>query len=395
MTNEESKLFDQFHHYFPGNTDDIRVFFAPGRVNLIGEHTDYNGGYVLPAALSLGTYMITRPRKDGLYRLRSANFADQPVDFTKDTLFYLEEDGWGNYPKGVIRELQSEGVPTTGADVFYYGNLPNGAGLSSSASIGMVTAFGLSSLSRQYVDLQNLALLCQRMENNFIGVKTGIMDQFAVGYCKKDYALFLNCDTLEKEKVKLKLPSYKLVITNTNKRRGLSDSKYNERLNECQEALKVLQQVNPSWTNLSAISLEEFNHNADRLPTTLRARARHVISENARVIKSVELLKDNDLEGFGELMKASHISLRDDYEVTGQELDALFAAQSSVPGCIGTRMTGAGFGGCTVSIVAEEALEEFKRFVSASYRSEMGLDATFYVCETGNGVREIKQEVIS
>ncbi|GGE45444.1 galactokinase [Pullulanibacillus camelliae] len=389
----EQQLFDRFHHYFPGNNDDIRVYFAPGRVNLIGEHTDYNGGYVLPSALSIGTYMLIRSRKDGAFRLRSENFKEHPVDFSLNELVYIKEDDWGNYPKGIIHELMAEGVPLTGADILYYGNIPNGAGLSSSASIGMVTAYGLSKLAKFPMDKQQLAFLCQRMENHFIGVNTGIMDQFAVGLAEKNHALFLNCDTLEKEKVALNLGSYKLLITNTNKRRGLADSKYNERLEECREALKILQGINSKWTNLSQVPLSDFEANQDKLTPILRARARHVITENARVLQAVRCLQAHDLSTFGKLMEASHVSLRDDYEVTGKELDALFEAQRAVKGCIGTRMTGAGFGGCTVSIVHEKSVEAFKTTVQRIYKQQTGLEADFYICDTGDGVTERTEEV--
>ncbi|WP_188498944.1 galactokinase [Pullulanibacillus pueri] len=349
----------------------------------------------MPTALSLGTYMLVRLRQDGKYQLRSLNFKDHPVNFDEEQLVFKKEDDWGNYPKGIIKELMKESASLKGADILYYGTIPNAAGLSSSASIGMVTAFGLASLVGHPTDRQALAFLCQRMENHFIGVNTGILDQFAVGLCEKDYALFLNCDTLEKEKVALKLGNYKLVITNTNKRRGLADSKYNERLQECREALKVLQEVNPAWKTLSDISIEAFERHQSRLASIPKARARHVITENARVLDAVKALKVSDLKTFGELMKQSHRSLRDDYEVTGQELDALFDTQRQMAGCIGTRMTGAGFGGCTISIVDANTLDVFKETVSRKYNQQTGLEATFYICETGNGVREITEEVVS
>lgn len=386
------KIVTLFQHYFPGNAEGIRLFFAPGRVNLIGEHTDYNGGYVFPAALTIGTYMAVRERADQEFHLRSANFKGD-IHFSLQSLHYDREDDWGNYPKGVIRELLCYSQTIKGADIFYYGNLPNGAGLSSSASIGMVTAFGLASMNDIDLSMKELAYLCKRMENHFIGVNSGLMDQVAVGFGKKDHAVFMNCKTTEIEQVLLQLPGYKLVITNTNKRRDLADSKYNERCKECEEGLKAIQSFFPDKEVLGDLTLAEFEKVESAIfDSVVCRRIRHVVSENNRVLQTVKALERGDLLAVGREMIASHVSLRDDYEVTGKELDALFEIQNSIDGCIGSRMTGAGFGGCTVSIVKEEEIEKFKKFVTERYEQMIGLTPSFYSSDIGDGVREWKGE---
>ncbi|HEU5140969.1 MAG TPA: galactokinase [Bacillales bacterium] len=390
-----NKMIERFQHYFPGNNDGIRVFFAPGRVNLIGEHTDYNGGYVLPAALTLGTYMAVRPRQDRQFNFFSESFPNQPVSFSTQNVNFESDDPWGNYPKGVVNELLKMGMKIAGADVYYSGNIPNAAGLSSSASIGMVTAFGLTQMSGEQLPIKDLAKLIQKVENDFIGVSTGIMDQFAVGFGKKDQALFLNCRTLEYEKVPLELGDYQLVITNTNKSRGLADSKYNERRTECEQGLKEIQKVKKNIQSLGELTIDEFRNLQDNIKDSdVLRRVRHVVTENERVKLARKVLKKGDVAIFGDLMKQSHESLRDDYEVTGLELDALFNAQKEVRGCVGTRMTGAGFGGCTVSIVLSEAVPEFKKQVQEKYEQETGFVPSFYICEAGDGVKELKEVMV-
>ncbi|HEX7066385.1 MAG TPA: galactokinase [Bacillales bacterium] len=386
----EKEMIERFQHYFPGNNEEIRLFFAPGRVNLIGEHTDYNGGFVFPAALTMGTYMAARPRNDREFHLFSESFPDEPVSFSAGELHFQNEDRWGNYPKGVVRELLKN-VELSGADVYYYGNIPNGAGLSSSASIGMVTAFGLSKMAGKPFRTLQLAKLIQHVENNFIGVSTGIMDQFAVGFGRKDHALLLDCSTLEYEKVPLVLGNYRLVITNTNKRRGLADSKYNERRAECEQGLEAIRKRKKDVQSLGELSIDEFRKVQDMIEDDkVLRRVRHVVTENERVNLARKVLQKGDLVVFGELMKQSHESLRDDYEVTGPELDALFNAQKAVKGCIGTRMTGAGFGGCTISIVQNDVISKFKRQVQEAYEKETGLAPVFYTCEIGDGVKELR-----
>ncbi|MFC0187039.1 galactokinase [Fictibacillus aquaticus] len=385
----EQQLIDQFTRYFSGNTDNIRLFFAPGRVNLIGEHTDYNGGFVFPAALTIGTYMAVRQRNDGILHVRSENFPLAVSFDAKKEIGNKAEDDWANYPKGIVKELQTLGLEMSGADILYYGNIPNGAGLSSSASIGMVTAYGLSRLEGSEISELELALLCQRVENTFIGVNSGIMDQFAVGFGKRNMAVFLNCDNNEFRRIPLNIGSCKLVITNTNKRRGLADSKYNERRSECEQGLAELQQHIPGLRNLGSLSLADFEKTEHVIKDeVIRKRVRHVVTEDDRVLKAVDALEKGDLKLFGDYMKQSHLSLREDYEVTGKELDTLFVLQSQHDGCVGSRMTGAGFGGCTVSIVESERVDHFMTEVGAAYEKQTGLNADFYVCDIGDGVQE-------
>jgi len=385
-----------------GSGRDTRWFFAPGRVNLIGEHTDYNGGYVFPAALTYGTYALVRAREDHTYRFASVNYPGRVVEVPVGDLVYREEDDWANYPKGVLQQLiayeGSEGnvEKLTGADVLYYGDIPNGAGLSSSASIEMVTAYALSQIAGIAIPVIEQVKLSQRAENVFVGVNCGIMDQFAVGMGKANHAVRLNCADLSYEYAPLRLEGHKLVITNTNKRRGLADSKYNERRSECEAGLEILRGVIPDLRDLGALSLQQWeqlqHHVSDPV---IRARVQHVVSEDDRVLRAVDSLAKDDLVTFGQLMVASHVSLRDLYEVTGEELDALVEAALTVPGCIGSRMTGAGFGGCTVSLVRDEVVERFQQEVAQKYEEATGLVPTFYVCEVGDGVKEMTEEEIS
>jgi galactokinase len=388
-----TSLLEKFDQLFPASDKEKRLFFAPGRVNLIGEHTDYNGGYVFPAALTIGTEMVVREREDRTFHLASTNF-EQRVSFTLDELTYEEDDDWGNYPKGIIKELRNEGVVLKGADILYEGTIPNGAGLSSSASIGMVTAYGLAELANASISRVDLAKLCQRMENNFIGVNSGIMDQYAVGLCKEKHAIYLNTMTMHAEDVPLELHGHKIVITNTNKRRGLADSKYNERRAQCEEALRRIQTKKPDTQTLSDLTSEDLPEMEALIQDDLLyRRAKHVVTENKRTNGAKEALQNGDLAIFGKLMIGSHLSLKENYEVTGKELDALFEAQRKVEGCVGARMTGAGFGGCTVSVVKAEAVDTFKEQVTKEYEKETGLTPTFYICEAGNGVHERQLEV--
>lgn len=378
-----------------GSHQKVRVFFAPGRVNLIGEHTDYNGGYVFPAALTYGTWALVSPRQDGKVRLVSANF-DVKAECALEHLVYDKEDDWANYPKGVIQKLlayPSIAKAFKGAEILYYGNIPNGAGLSSSASIELVTALAISKLVNADIPMIELVKLSQQAENQFVGVNCGIMDQFAVGMGKKDHAMMLKCDSLKFEYVPFQAAGYKLVITNTNKRRGLADSKYNERRRECEQGLVSIQKVLPRISSLGDLRYAEWEQVLEAIPSeVIRNRVEHVVSENERVLLATKSLKENDLISFGQYMLQSHESLRDLYEVTGLELDTLFEEASKVPGCVGTRMTGAGFGGCNVSLVREEAVEEFKMRVAENYACRTGLVPDFYVCEVGDGAKEMTGE---
>jgi galactokinase len=389
-----NNLLDEFEKKF-GTLKWTHLFFAPGRVNLIGEHTDYNGGHVFPCALSVGTYAVARKREDTKLRFFSMNFPDMGIIETDvEGLIYEENHDWANYPKGVITTFKNAGheIPV-GLDIAFYGNIPNGAGLSSSASIELVTGTILEEFFNLAIDRMEVLKLAQKAENEFVGVNCGIMDQFAIGMGKKDHAILLNCDTLVYQLTPMELPDHTLVITNTNKRRGLADSKYNERRSECEEALEQLKQ-SVQINHLGDLSTEEFeSHKHVITDIVVQKRAKHAVFENQRTIAAVEFLNQGDIEAFGKLMNDSHISLRDDYEVTGKELDALVEAAWD-EGAIGSRMTGAGFGGCTISIVKKDEVDLFIHNVGERYKETIGLEADFYVVEIGDGAKRLEGERI-
>ena len=385
------QLMEKFQKLF-GEGGDIRSYFSPGRVNLIGEHTDYNGGHVFPCALTIGTYGVARKRGDRKIRLYSENFSKMGVIETSlDDLVYQDSAGWTNYPKGIVWTFREKGYPIDkGFDMLMYGNIPNGSGLSSSASVELLMGIILKDLFG-YEDLTmiNLALIGQYGENNFNGMNCGIMDQFAIAMGKKDHAIFLDTQNLQYEYAPIRMDGYKIVIAASNKKRRLTDSKYNERRAECEEALKDIQSVKKIQA-LGELTEEEFEQVKDAVKDPVcRKRAKHAVYENQRTIQAVKALKNNDLETFGKLMNESHVSLRDDYEVTGKELDTLVEAAWKQDGVIGSRMTGAGFGGCTVSIVKEEAVDAFIKNVGEIYEKEIGYEADFYVVEIGDGTRRI------
>ena len=387
----QQQLVKKFQELF-GEGGDIRFYFSPGRVNLIGEHTDYNGGHVFPCALTIGTYGVARKRGDRIIRLYSENFSKMGVIETSlDDLVYRENAGWTNYPKGIVWTFQEKGYPVeTGFDMLMYGNIPNGSGLSSSASVELLMGIILKDLFG-YEDLTmiNLALMGQYGENNFNGMNCGIMDQFAIAMGKKDHAIFLDTHNLQYEYAPIRMDGYKIVIAASNKKRRLTDSKYNERRAECEKALKDIQSVKIIHA-LGELTEEGFEQIKDAVKDPVcRKRAKHAVYENQRTIKAVKALRNNDLETFGKLMNASHVSLRDDYEVTGKELDTLVEAAWKQEGVVGSRMTGAGFGGCTVSIVKEEAVDAFIKNVGEIYEKEIGYGADFYVVEIGDGTRRI------
>ncbi|MDO3680732.1 galactokinase [Paenibacillus ehimensis] len=388
---EVKALLEQFVELYGGESSNpVRAFHAPGRVNLIGEHTDYNGGYVFPAALTFGTTMLIRKREDDQVGFASTNFPLRKHISIQQVEFRAEDD-WINYPKGIIRELQKRGLSVGGYDILYSGAIPNGSGLSSSASIEVVTAYGLLTMEGQPTDKVEIALLSQKAENEFIGVQCGIMDQFAVAMGKKEHAILLMCDTLEYKHVPFASGEYKLVIGNTNKKRGLVDSAYNERRSQCEQAVKYLAAEYPELTLLGQLSLEQYRSAQHLIPDeTVRKRAQHVVEEIDRVLQSIEVLQRGDLAAFGRLMIGSHNSLRDLYEVTGVELDTMVEAALAVPGVLGSRMTGAGFGGCTVSLVHQDSVERFVGEVGRVYKEKTGLTADFYVCDIGNGVEELR-----
>ena len=365
------------------------LYFAPGRVNLIGEHTDYNGGYVFPCALNFGTYLIIRKCNDNLIKLASLNF-EYKASVDLANINKKHEGQWVNYPLGVLNEFKKLGITTTGIEMLFYGNVPNGAGLSSSASIEIVTALAINEIFNAGLDRVALAKLGQRAENQFVGVNCGIMDQFASAMGKKDSAIFLDCNTLQYKIVPLKLKGYKLLISNTNKRRGLADSKYNERRAECEKAVEYIKKAK-NISLLGEIREDEFYLIDQQIPDeTVKKRARHVVTEIKRTVDAVRELNDGNLEQFGALMNGSHDSLRDDYEVTGIELDTLVEEARKIPGVIGSRMTGAGFGGCTVSLVTEKQIDTVIQTVGKNYTAKTGLKANFYIAEIGDGAKLIE-----
>ena len=382
----KKKLFDMFAELF-GDSEGARFYFSPGRVNLIGEHTDYNGGHVFPASITYGPQGVAAPRDDNKILVYSTNFDDIGViSFTLDELEYDKKANWANYVKGMVLKLNEAGHSIDhGFELLVEGTIPNGAGLSSSASLELLVGVVLEDLFDLKTDRLELVQTGKKVENEFIGVNSGIMDQFAIAMGKKENAIFLDTATLEYEYAPIHLENAKIVIACSNKKRGLGDSKYNERRSECETALAELQQVVKIKTlgDLDEETFEKFK--AIIKSDVRRKRAKHAVYENQRTIRAVEALKNNDVKLFGELMNASHVSLRDDYEVTGIELDTLVEEAWKVDGVIGSRMTGAGFGGCTVSIVKDEAIDTFIEQVGKAYKEKIGYAADFYVVEIGDG----------
>lgn len=371
-----------------GEGGEIRYYFAPGRVNLIGEHIDYNGGFVFPCALDFGTYAAVRLRDDDKVSFATLNF-DTRVTVDLDHILYKEEDSWTNYPKGVIKTFLDLGISLKGFEVLYYGNIPNGAGLSSSASLEVLTAVMINDLFECDLDSVDLVKMSQKAENDFVGVNCGIMDQFAVCMGKADHAILLDCNTLKYEYVPLKLEGVKIIISNTNMRRGLADSKYNERRRECEMAVADLNKV-LDIRYLCDLDDAAFENNKHLIEDQVVSnRAKHAVYENLRTLEAKEALENNDLIRFGVLMNKSHDSLRDLYEVTGDALDTMVNEARKIDGTIGSRMTGAGFGGCTVSLVKEEAVEQFIEKVGKHYETLTGLTPAFYVAGVGQGASRI------
>ena len=384
-------LNETFEELF-GAGGEIRAYFAPGRVNLIGEHTDYNGGHVFPCALTIGTYGLARKREDKKLRFYSMNFPeDGVIESSLEDLKPAEEAGWTNYPKGVMWAFEARGHKLPwGVDFLVYGDIPNGSGLSSSASLEVLTGWmlkdihGIESLSGQ-----ELAVIGQYAENNFNGMNCGIMDQSASAMGKKDSAIFLDTSTLEFEYAPVVLPDARIVITNSKVKHSLVGSAYNDRRNESEQALKDLQKVVHIET-LGDLTEEAFEeHKMAIKDPVCRKRAKHAVYENQRTIKAYNALKANDLEAFGKYMNASHISLRDDYEVSCDEIDILVDLAWQIPGVIGSRMTGGGFGGCTVSIVKKDAVDDFIEKVGEGYQARTGHRAEFYVVDVGEGAHRL------
>ena len=379
-------VLKKFEELF-GDTTDVNVYFAPGRVNMIGEHTDYNGGHVFPCALTIGTYAAARKRTDDRLRFYSMNFEKLGVIESSITDLKPEKEAhWTNYPKGIMWAFEKRGFKMPcGLDIVLNGNIPNGSGLSSSASLEVLTGYLLRDLFGFDVTNVDLALIGQYSENNFNGMNCGIMDQFASAMGKKDNAIFLDTADLSFEYAPLVLEGAKIIVTNSKVKHSLVDSEYNVRRSECEKALEELQSV-IGINTLGDLSEEQFEQYKAAIKDDVRVRrAKHAVYENQRTVRAVEALKKNDWTLFGRLMNESHVSLRDDYQVSCDEIDVLVEEAWKVPGVIGSRITGGGFGGCTVSIVKEEAVEAFREKVGAAYRERVGKEADFYVVEIGDG----------
>lgn len=393
----KDKLLEKFYEVFGREGEEPGVYFAPGRVNLIGEHTDYNGGHVFPCALTIGTYGVARKRNDSKLRFYSLNFKDKGVIESSIINLKPEKDAdWTNYPKGIIWAFNEKNYTIPyGFDLLLFGNIPNGSGLSSSASVEVLTGFILRDFYKENkvfdaITNEELAIIGQFSENRFNGVNCGIMDQFSIAMGKKDNAIFLDTATLKFEYAPVKLDGMKLVIACSNKKRGLADSKYNERRSECEAALSELQKKKSNLNSLGELTEEEFEELKSQISDPIRVkRAKHAVYENQRTVKAVAALKENDIIEFGRLMNQSHESLSKDYEVTGIELDTLVEEAWKQDGVIGSRMTGAGFGGCTVSIVKDEAVDAFIKNVGEAYEKKIGYAADFYVVEIGDGPKRI------
>ncbi|MEN8698080.1 galactokinase [Bacillus infantis] len=393
---EQHTLIDDFKAIYPDSMNgEARLFFSPGRINLIGEHTDYNGGHVFPCAITFGTYGAAKKRSDRLVRVYSKNFPEAGIiEFSLDGLEYRKEHGWANFPKGMIAYIEEAGweLPS-GMDIIVYGNIPNGAGLSSSASLEMLVGVIVNELFGLDIDRIDLVKLGKKVENEFIGVNSGIMDQFAIGMGQAGSAILLDCNTLKYEYAPINLEGYQIMIMNTNKRRELADSKYNERRSECEAALARLQSK-LFISSLGELSEDEFEQNKQLIGNeVLQKRAKHAVYENQRTLKAFKALQEGRLEDFGQLMNESHQSLKNDYEVTGKELDALVEAAWQQVGTLGARMTGAGFGGCAIAIVEKDKAASFIEEVGEKYMERIGYAADFYAASVGDGTKEIILEV--
>ncbi|WP_106496499.1 galactokinase [Lentibacillus sp. Marseille-P4043] len=388
-------LNNEFQEVF-GTAKEPSQFFAPGRINLIGEHTDYNGGHVFPAAISFGTYALGSKRNDLKFRFYSMNFAETGIiECDLKDLRYKEKHDWANYPKGMIKYIMESGFPITrGADILYYGDIPNGAGLSSSASIEMATGVLLENLFDLEIDRIQMITLGQKVENDYIGVNSGIMDQFAIGMGKLDHAILLNCQTLKYEYAPIKLDNHAILIINTNKQRTLAGSKYNERRTQCEHALRDLK-TELAIDSLGVLTSEQFEQHKHLIQDEInRKRARHAVTENVRTVVALKKLQAGDLGAFGKLMNESHQSLKYDYDVTGVELDTIVEAAWDVEGVLGARMTGAGFGGCAIAIVEKDKIENVKQHVNTTYRNTVGYDATFYTAAISDGAKQMTEGVL-
>ena len=391
-----AEIKKMFIEIYGGSEDGLRVFASPGRVNLIGEHTDYNGGYVFPAALKMRTTIVLRPNGENVVRLAATDLPDR-VEIDVNKIEDYKGIRWGDYQAGIISEMMKDGYDIVGCDMLYDDTTPHGGGLSSSAAIEVSTALAFATLHNEKngidtpIDMIEMAKIGQRAENVFVGVNCGIMDQFASAMGKEDHAVFLQCQSLDYKHVPVKLDGKKIVVSNTKKKHSLGASKYNERRSECEKGFEILKKAMPEKNCLGEISVEEFEAHKHLLTDdVVFRRIRHVITEDDRVLKSIVALEAGDIAKFGEYMNGSHDSLRDDYEVTCLELDTMVEEARKIKGVLGSRMTGAGFGGCTVSIVEADAVDTFIAEVGKNYEARTGLKPEFYVTEIGNGGMEIK-----
>lgn len=386
------RLVERFNQKFGREGGQIFAFFAPGRINLIGEYTDFTGGLVFPCGITQGTTLLIRKTHNQQYRFASTNF-DLMAQLEQFEINQTYGDNWINYPLGVLDQFSKQGVELDGFDCLYSGNVPNGAGLSSSASIEVVTAHALNSLMGTNLSLLDQVKISQAAENDFVGMQCGVMDQFAVAFAQENHAMMLNCHTLEHRQVPLHLDNLSIIVSNTNQRRELNESAYNDRVSECDKALKLLQQ-NINISHLAELTPDVLDQHESLFkddPTPLK-RARHICEENARVKAAVPALEAGDMKEFGQLMNASHDSLRDLFEVSSEPLNQLVNLARAQQNVLGSRLTGAGFGGCTVSLVPNEDVGKFQAIVGSSYTAATGLTADFYVMQPGNGVRQLSLE---
>lgn len=388
MTNLDN-LKNEFQQLFDTNAE--KSFFSPGRVNLIGEHTDYNGGHVFPSAITIGTYGLASLRDDQLVKCYSTNFPEKGIiEFSLNNLVFDKEDNWANYVKGMIKFVQEETKELqTGFNLLIEGNIPNGAGLSSSASLELLVGIALEKLYNLSIERVQLVKIGQKVENKFMGVNSGIMDQFAIGMGQADQAIFLDVNDLSYELVPADFGDYRILIMNTNKRRELADSKYNERRSQCEEALKRLQ-TELNIQTLGELDNESFEANRHLIDDKiLEKRAKHAVYENTRTVSAKQALQTGDLESFGNLLNESHISLRDDYDVTGKELDTLVELAWKSDDVLGARMTGAGMGGCAIALIKESAIEEVTQTIEKEYTQAIGYAPSFYIAQVGDGAKEL------
>lgn len=389
----QNELAQTFNEIFKSGAKP-RFFFAPGRINLIGEHTDYNGGHVFPAAISFGTYAVARQRSDQKLRFYSMNFPGKGIiECELADLSHNPDHDWANFPKGMIYFFIKNGFSIPyGIDILFYGNIPNGAGLSSSASIEMATGVVLEGLFDLEIDRLRMIQLGQNVENHYIGVNSGIMDQFAIGKGKKDFAILLDCQTLKYSYAPVELMDHEIVIINSNKQRTLAGSKYNERRAQCEQALSDIR-TEIEVSSLGELTREQFEQHKHLIEDdTNRKRAKHVVYENERTLLALKELEKGNITAFGKLMNESHVSLRDDYEVTGAELDNIAETAWNQPGVIGARMTGAGFGGCAIAIVHQTQIDSFKEKITESYTEQFGFAPSFYQAKISDGAKELREE---